>query len=162
MQYWHALYTRPRHEKKLFEELKNRNIEAFLPTYRLRRRWTDRFRIVEEPLLRNYLFVRVPPERYRDALLPYGALSLVMCNGLPAPIPEDEIEAIRRLVASGLPYNPYPYLTVGRRVSVVSGPLRGCEGVLTRRKGVTRLVLSIHILQQSVVAEVDAECVAPG
>jgi transcription antitermination factor NusG len=84
-----------------------------------------------------------------------------MFEGRPAEIPEDEIEAVRRLVLSGLSFNPHPYLKAGRRVYVTSGPLEGCEGVLTRRKGLTRLVLSIHILQQSVIAEVDTESVEP-
>jgi transcription antitermination factor NusG len=162
MQSWYAIYTRPRHEKQLFEELTNRNIEAFLPTYKIRRRWSDRYKLVEEPLFRNYLFVRMTWDRHVDALRLYGAVGFVIFDGRPAEIPGNEIEAIRRLVSSNLPYNPHPYLKVGRRVSVTSGPLEGCEGVLTRKKGLTRLVLSIHLLQQSVVAEVDAECVEPG
>ena len=72
---WYALYTRPRHEKQLFEELTNRGIEAFLPTYKIRRRWSDRYKIVEEPLFKNYLFVRIKFDRYHEALRPYGAVS---------------------------------------------------------------------------------------
>jgi len=84
-----------------------------------------------------------------------------MFDGKPAPVPDAEIDSIRRLVTSELPYNPHPYLKVGRRVHVRSGPLEGCEGILTRKKGLTRIVLSIQLLQQSVSAEVDADCVAP-
>jgi transcription antitermination factor NusG len=149
--HWYALYTRPRHEKQLFDELTNRGIEAFLPTYKIRRRWSDRYKVVEEPLFKNYLFVRIKFDRYHETLRPYGAVSFVMIDGLPAEIPDNEVEAIRRLVSSDLPYNPYPYLKVGRRVRVTSGPLEGCEGVLTRKKGLTRLVLSVHMLQQSVI-----------
>ncbi|MBI4475300.1 MAG: NusG-like protein, partial [Acidobacteria bacterium] len=82
-------------------------------------------------------------------------------DGKPAQIPDDEIEAIRRLVTSELPYNPHPYLKIGRRVRVRSGPLEGCEGILTRKKGLARLVLNVNLLQQSVIAEVDADCVEP-
>src|SRR5688572_9672916 len=67
----------------------------------------------------------------------------------------------RRLVESELPYNPHPFLKVGRKVRVKSGPLAGCEGILTRKRGLARLVLSINLLQQSVVAEVDADTVEP-
>src|SRR6186997_303962 len=104
--HWYALYTRPRHEKQVFEDLTNRGIEAFLPTYKVRRRWSDRYKIVEEPLFKNYLFVRMPIERYHDSLRPYGAVSFVKFDGRPAEITEVEVEAVRRLVQSNLPYNP--------------------------------------------------------
>ena len=159
---WYAIYTRPRHEKQVYEDLKNRNIEAFLPIYKVRRRWSDRYKIIEEPLFKNYLFVNVEYERrYHDTLRPYGAVAFVTFDGKPAQVPEPEIEAIRRLVTSELPYNPHPYLKIGRRVRVRSGPLEDCEGILIRKKGLTRLVLSIHLLQQSVSAEVDADSVEP-
>ena len=161
MSSWFALYTRPRHEKQVFEELTHSGIEAFLPTYKVRRRWSDRYKVIEEPLFKNYLFVRTNLERYRDTLRPYGAVSVVRFEERPAEIPEVEVESIRRLVLSELPFNPHPYLKVGRRVRVRSGPLEGCEGILTRKKGMARLVLSVNLLQQSVIAEVDADCVEP-
>jgi transcription elongation factor/antiterminator RfaH len=158
---WYALYTRPRHEKQVYEELSSRDLEAFLPTYKVRRRWSDRYKVVEEPLFKNYLFVKMTLDRYHDSLRPYGAVSFVNFDGMPAQVPAVEIEAIRRLVESELPYNPHPYLKIGRRVRIRSGPLEGCEGILMRKKGLARLVLSVHMLQQSVVAEVEAECVEP-
>src|SRR5438045_5587174 len=132
---WYALYTRPRHEKQVFQELCNKGINAFLPTYKVRRRWSDRYKIVEEPLFKNYLFVNVDFDtRYHDTLRPYGAVGFITFDGKPAQIPDNEIEAIRRLVESELPYDPHPYLKVGRKVRVRSGPLQGCEGILTRKK----------------------------
>src|SRR5688572_14642064 len=142
---WYALYTRPRHEKQVLEELKARNIEAFLPTYKVRRRWSDRYKVVEEPLFKNYLFVSLTWDKYQDSLRPYGAVSFVTFDGQPAEIPASEIEAIRTLVESDLPYDPHPYLKLGHRVRVKTGPLAGCEGVLTRKKGIARLVLSVHL-----------------
>jgi transcription antitermination factor NusG len=158
---WNALYTRPRHEKQVLEELTGRGIEAFLPTYKVRRRWSDRYKIVEEPLFKNYLFVRSQQTRAQEVLRPYGAVEFVKFDQKRAEIPEGEIEAIRRLVGSELKYNPHPYLRIGRKVRVRTGPLEGCEGILTRKKGFARLVLSIDLLQQSVIAEVDADCVEP-
>jgi transcription antitermination factor NusG len=100
-------------------------------------------------------------ESYHETLRPYGAVSFVKYDDKPAEIPDVEVESIRRLVTSELPFNPHPYLKVGRKVRVKTGPLEGCEGVLTRKKGLARLVLSVHLLQQSVVAEVDADAVEP-
>ncbi len=162
MSHWYALYTRPRHEKQVLDELSNKAIDAFLPTYKVRRRWSDRYKIIEEPLFKNYLFVHVDfDRRYYDTLRPYGAVSFVTFDGKPAQIPDDEIDSIRRLVTSQLPYDPHPYLKIGRRVRVRSGPLEGCEGILIRKKGLARLVLNVNLLQQSVSAEVDADCVEP-
>ena len=160
---WYALYTRPRHEKQVFQELFNKGIEAFLPTYKVRRRWSDRYKIIEEPLFKNYLFVKIADfnRGYYDTLKPYGSVAFVMFDGKPAQIPDVEIEAIRRLVESELPYDPHPYLKIGRKVRVRSGPLEGCEGILTRKKGLARLVLNVNLLQQSVSAEVDADTVEP-
>lgn len=158
---WHALYTRPRHEKQVYEELVARQIESFLPTYKVRRRWSDRYKIVEEPLFKNYLFVNIEQTRYMQILRPYGAVSIVMFDGRPAVIPDAEIDAIRLLVTSELPYNPHPYMKVGRRVRVKEGPLAGCEGILLRKKSLSRLVLSIHLLQRSVVTEIDADLIEP-
>ena len=133
---WYALYTCPRLEKQVFTDLASRGIEAFLPTYKVRRRWSE-------------------------SLRPFGAVSFVRFDEKPAEVSEKEVESIRRLVTSELPYNPHPYLKVGRKVRVKNGPLEGCEGILTRKKGISRLILSIHLLQQSIVAEVDADCVEP-
>ena len=107
---------------------------------------------------KNYLFVYMNArENYYETLRPYGAVRFVTFEGKPAQIPQKEIEAIRRLVKSELSYDPHPYLTVGSRVVVNSGPLAGCEGILIRKKGADRIVLSVNLLQQSVSAELDAD-----
>ena len=124
MSSWYALYTRPRHEKQVLEDLTRRGIQAFLPTYKVRRRWSDRYKVVDEPLFKSYLFVNVDyDQHYYETLRPYGAVDFVMFDSKPAPIPDAEIDSIRRLVTSDLPYSPHPYLKIGRRVQVRSGPL---------------------------------------
>jgi transcription antitermination factor NusG len=159
---WFALYTRPRHEKQVFRELAVSAIEAFLPQYKVRRRWKDRHKVIEEPLFKNYLFVRSSsPATSSRILRVYGAVGFVMTGEKPAPIPAVEIDNIRKLVESGLKYNVHPYLTVGSRVRVNSGPLQGCVGLLKRHKTQSRLILSVSLLRQSVIAEVDADTVEP-
>ncbi len=160
-QHWYALYTRPRHEKQVELELANHRIEAYLPTQKTRRRWSDRYKIVEEPLFKNYLFVRTDAQLYRQALKPYGAVSFVTVEGQPATIPDEEIEAVKILVTTEIPHNPYPYLKAGRKIRVKFGPLEGCEGVLVRKRGLSRLVVTVHLLQRSIEAEVDAAWIEP-
>ena len=161
MQHWYALYTRPRHEKQVQQELTNQRIEVYLPTQKIRRRWSDRYKIVEEPLFKNYLFVRSDGEHYRKALSPYGAVSFVTVEGKPAIIPDEELEALKILVTSEIPHNPYPYMKAGRKIRLKYGPMEGCEGVLVRRRGLTRLVVTVHLLQRSIEAEVDAAWIEP-
>lgn len=161
MQHWYALYTRPRHEKQVEQELFDLRIEAYLPTHKIRRRWSDRYKIVEEPLFKNYLFVRTDLQRYRKALNPYGAVSFVTVEGEPAIIPDEELEALKIMVTSEIPHNPYPYLKAGRKIRVKYGPLEGCEGVLVRKRGLSRLVVTVHMLQRSIEAELDAAWIEP-
>ncbi len=161
MLYWYALYTRPRHEKQVYEELRNRAIEAYLPTQKVRRRWSDRYKIIEEPLFKNYLFVRTDGQNYRKCLEPYGAVSFVSVEGKPAVVADEELEAVRIMVTSEIPHNPYPYLKAGRKVRVKYGPLEGCEGILIRKRGLDRLVVTVHLLQRSIEAEVDAAWIEP-
>jgi transcription antitermination factor NusG len=160
-QHWYALYTRPRHEKQIWQELTNQRIEAYLPTHKIRRRWSDRYKIVEEPLFKNYLFVRTDARQYRQALKPYGAVSFVTVDSEPAIIPDEELEALKILVTSEIPYNPYPYLKAGRKIRLKYGPMEGCEGVLVRKRGLSRLVVTVHLLQRSIEAEVDAAWIEP-
>ena len=147
--------------KQAYDPLSKKKVEAFLPTYKVRRRWSDRYKVVEEPLFKNYLFINVDLDRFQEVLQSYGAVRFVTFDGKPAQISQNEIVSIRRLVDSELSYDPHPYLKVGRRVRVRSGPLEGCEGILTRKKGLARLVLNVDLLQQSVSAEIDADCVEP-
>ena len=101
-------------------------------------------------------------ERYRESLKPYGAVSFVTFDeGKPAIIPDNEVEAVRIMVTSELPHNPYPYLKAGRKVRVKYGPLEGCEGILIRKKGIDRLVVSLNLLQRSIQAEVEAAWIEP-
>ena len=161
MQHWYALYTRPRHEKQVQQALSDHRIEVYLPTHKIRRRWSDRYKIVEEPLFKNYLFVRSEDHYYRKALNLYGAVSFVTVEGEPAIIPDAEVKALKIMVAAEIPYNPHPYLKMGQKIRVMCGPLEGCEGVLVRKRGLSRIVITVHLLQRSIEAEVSAAWIEP-
>lgn len=159
---WYAIHTRPRHERRVHNELLAYEIESYLPMQKIRRRWSDRYKIVEAPLFNSYLFVHTDDERHRESLRPYGALSFVnVAEGKPAVIPDNEVEAVRIMATSQLPHNPYPYLSIGRKVRVTYGPLQGCEGILVRKRGLHRLVVTVNLLQRSIEAEVDAAWIEP-
>jgi transcription antitermination factor NusG len=89
-----------------------------------------------------------------------GVTSVVGFGNQPAPVTEEEIRAVRTMIASGLPVGPWPYLQVGERVRIEAGPLCGLEGILTQVKDTWRVVVSVELLQRSVAAEVDRDVLA--
>ena len=91
----------------------------------------------------------------------HGVVRLVTSNGQPVALPEADIESLRRGLAGHLPMAPHPYLKVGRRVRLSSGPMAGLEGILRRRKEGLRLVVSIEMLMRAVAVEVDEADVEP-
>jgi len=159
--FWYAAYTLANHEKKASGEISHRGIETFLPLYRASRRWSDRRVQLELPLFPGYVFVRLAlRDRLRVLQVP-GVARIVGFGGLPAALPEEQIEALRAGLGGQLRAEPHPYLPIGRRVRIVRGPLCGAEGSLLRKKGVFRVVLSLELIMRSVAVEVDAADVEP-
>lgn len=156
---WHALYTRHRHEKAAARVLVNKGFEVFLPLYTTQHQWQDRVKQVSLPLFPSYLFLRGGLDRWPQIVTTPGVCEVVRCGGRPAVIPVVEIEGVKRLLASTLRVEPHPFLKSGDWVRVKWGPLAGLEGILIRRKQVSRLVLSIAMLGQSAAVEVDAAVV---
>lgn len=160
---WFAVYTRSRFEKKLMTELADRSIEVFLPMREVLSRWKDRKKRVWFPLFPGYVFVHhedTPANRYRVLNLP-GAVHFVGLHGHATPIPDDQIEGVRRFLESHLSVDPYPYIKVGRLVEVTAGPLKGIQGKLVQKKGRFRFVLQVDLIRQAVAVEIDASDVRP-
>lgn len=130
---WLAAYTRPRHEEKVKEFCSERGIEVFLPTHRSWRRWSDRKKLLHLPLFPSYVFIRVDEEARRRAVQAPGFLWYVRTAAGPVRVDESELDAIRRVLASGLEFDPLPNAQVGDEVEVVAGALRGCRGRLLRK-----------------------------
>jgi transcription antitermination factor NusG len=158
---WCAVYTRHQHEKSIGEMLEAKGFEIFLPLYESTRRWKDRRKVLSLPLFPCYVFVRGAHERRLPVLTTPGVHMIISRGERVATVPEEEIEAIRRTVEGPFSVEPHPFLRCGERVRVVRGSLEGLEGVLTRKKNLYRLVLSVDMLAQSVSVEVDALDVEP-
>jgi transcription elongation factor/antiterminator RfaH len=153
---WYAVCTRSNHEKCAATHLEQRSIEHFLPLYESVRQWKDRRKRLECPLFPGYLFVRIPLQERLRVLVTPGVVRLVGFDNRPAALPDQEIEALRNVLVHGVHSEPHPYLSVGRRVRITRGALAGMEGVLLRKKGRVRLVLSIDLIRQSAMIEVDS------
>lgn len=153
--HWYAVYTFPRHEKAVSEQMRFKGVEFYLPLFEKLSKWKDRVSKIHLPLFPGYVFVRIPlNQRGRVLSLP-GVIRIVSFNGRPAPLPETDIETLRAYLAYHKA-EPHPYLCAGKRVRVSRGALDGLEGVVVRRKGQTRFVVSIDSIHRSVALEVDA------
>src|SRR5690349_234591 len=149
--HWYALRTRSRHEKIVRDQLDKRGIEPLLPTVKRLSQWKDRKKEIEVPLFSGYCFVRFSQRERMPVQKTAGVVEIVGSGSRPEPIPEQEIDALRRLMTSVLPYDPHPYLHEGMKVEVVRGPLQGVQGILLRKEKRHRLVLGVRVIQQAAV-----------
>ncbi len=108
------------------------------------------------PLFPGYLFVRIDPRDTLDVLGAKGVVRILGSSGVPVPVPEEEIDAARRLVRSGIPCAPFPYDFEGREAVITGGPLEGLRGRIESQRGGFRLILSVHLIRSAVSVEVDA------
>jgi transcription antitermination factor NusG len=153
---WFAVYTQPRHEKRVAQYLAIREIEHYLPLYHPRRRWSDGSMVtLDLPLFPGYIFVHIDRTERVPVLGVPGVLTVVGGTGhLPASLPDAEIDALR----AGLDLRqaePHPLLTVGQRARIRSGALAGMVGIVLRQKNNFRVVLTIDLIRQSVAVEAD-------
>lgn len=157
--HWYALHTASNCEAKVAKYLRAFDVEAFLPDYPSRRQWNDRVKTIRRPLFPGYLFCQLQNKLPSEAWCAPGLAHIVSSAGVPAPIPEEEIDAVRRLVESGLVVCGFPMLKTGERVRMRSGPLKGLEGHLERIKSQFRLVVSVELLSRSIATEVGWETI---
>jgi len=156
--HWYAVYTHPRAEKKLRDQLAKKNIETYLPLTKTRKKWSDRYTWVEEPVFASYIFVRI--DFVKDSLavlrLPQS-VKFIGTEGTPTVVSDDDIELLRLAVenfAESLVIRDTATLTVGQKVRVIDGPFAGKEATVERVQGKALVVLSFAALNKSVVVEV--------
>lgn len=130
---WHAVYTKPRWEKKIFALLEERGLTAYCPLNKVRRKWSDRYKIINEPLFKSYVFVQVTTDEMKKVRMVPGVVNFVYWNGKPAEIPEQEINTIRKFL------NEYEFVVAepmrlmpNQRIKIMSGVLMNEEGVVVR------------------------------
>ena len=153
--HWYALRTKSRHEKLVRDQLDKYGIEPLLPTVKRLSQWKDRKKEIEVPLFSGYCFVRFSQLEKTPVQKIVGVVQVAGSGSRPEPIPEEEINGLRRLMTSVLPYDPHPYLHEGMKVEVVRGPLQGVQGILLRKEKRHRLVLGVRLIQQAAAVEID-------
>jgi transcription antitermination factor NusG len=158
---WFALHVKSRYESFVAAHLGGRGFEWFLPLYKGRRRWSDRFEEIEQPLFPGYVFCRLDPFNRLPILTTPGVFLIVGVGKTPLSIAESEIAAIHATIKSGIPTQPWPFLQIGQKVRIEHGPLCGLEGILLEVRGHHRMVLSVTLLQRSIAVQLEDAWVRP-
>lgn len=158
---WYALRVRSRYEQVTAAALAYKGFEHFVPTYKERRKWSDRYQTVDAPLFPGYVFCRFDVHHRLPVVTVPGLVNIVGIGKMPYPIDDREIGNLQLAMASGHYVQPWPNLNVGDRVVLKEGPLRGLEGIVVQEKGSSQLVLSINLLQRSVAVTLDRAWVRP-
>lgn len=154
---WYAVYTRPRWEKKVADSLSRIEVENYCPLNKVERRWSDRKKIVEEPLFTSYVFIKIGPKEQTKVREVDGILNLVYWLGKPAVIREEEIELIKRFLSSHRNVRLEKItVNVKDKVKILNGPLMEMEGeVVSVNKKTVRV--NLPSLGYFLAAEVEKE-----
>jgi len=160
---WFAVQTRPRHEKKVNADLREKGIHSFLPLQREKRRWSDRQQWVELPLFTHYVFVRIPTstESRVRVLETIGVVKFAGVAGCGTPIPDGQIQNLYAIVERRVPVVTQQFLRAGERVRIRGGALNGIEGLLVAIQNEKTLVVSVDLIQKSVAIRIDGFDVEP-
>jgi transcriptional antiterminator RfaH len=154
---WFAIYTKPRHEKKVFQQLQLGNVEAYLPLQTTIKQWSDRKKKVKVPLFSCYLFVRITPKEYYTVVNVAGVIRYVTFEGKAVAIPDKQIQFIKSLLENNIDTSevlePIPE---GEKVEIVSGPLLGFAGELVEYAGKRRVVVRINEINKILLVNVPA------
>ena len=153
--FWYALSTKARHEKKVFDRFQLKGIESYLPLQTIHRRWSDRYKKVQEPLFSCYVFVKIALKDRLPVLQTDGVVRLVSFKGIPATIPDDQLAAIKIVLKEKEDIQRIDYLTPGKKVEVSQGPLKNVRGVLINIKNKHRLVLRLYGIMQAISVDID-------
>ena len=153
--HWYAVHTCANHEKRVANQLVEREVEHFLPLYHSVRRWSDRRVELDLPLFPGYVFVWLALRDKLRVVQIASVVRLVGFGGLPVALPDTEMEIMRAGLSKSLRAEPHPFLTVGRRVRITGGPFAGLEGILKKKKGNLRAVVSLNLIQRSVAVDVE-------
>jgi transcription antitermination factor NusG len=160
---WYAGYTKCNHERVVHKILRDKGISTFLPEIIVPSRRKNRKILIKRPLFRNYLFIQLDEirENWMKVFRTPG-LARICGNGRPTPIPDDDINSIKIFVSSDRNLYPLPFLHIGARVQVMSGPLTGAIGILVKEdRKKRRLSVSVELMGQSVVVSLFDDEVKP-
>lgn len=159
---WYACYTRARAEKQVESLLVRKGIVSYLPMIPSVRQWKDRKKVVEWPLFPSYVFGRFSLGGLHEVLTIPGVSTIVRSGGVPAAIPDAELENVRRFAEAagraGVVPEVRPLFEEGQWVRIVEGPFTGVEGRVVERRGRWRFLVGLGAIAQGLEVDVDGRC----
>ena len=158
---WFALAVKPRHDKAVSRTLENKGYQTIVPLYRKQHRYAARFKETELPLFPGYVFCRFNPGVRLPIVTTPGVLQILGAGRVPVPVDDAEMASLQTALKLKLSARPLPFLQAGQKVRITEGALAGVEGNILSFKQCLRLVLSVTLLQRSVLLEIDRDCVRP-
>lgn len=164
MQSWYAVYVKSNHEHVAFSELQQKQVEAFLPSVRTLRQWKDRKKWIDFPLFPGYIFIHIRPhpQEFISVLRTRGVITILSAEaGNPTPVPCEEIDSLKILLASGQDIDIYPHLREGSQVRVRRGPLKGAAGTITKKQEQCIFLVAIELLGRSIGVKITADDIEP-
>ena len=157
---WHAVYTKPRWEKKIHKLFNEKGLESYCPLNKIRRKWSDRIKIVEEPLFKSYVFVKVDEEEKTKVRTTNGVLNFVYWQGKPAIIKEKEIDVIKKFLHEYENVIAEPIeLKSDMKVKIQQGAFMDKEAIVTKVLG-NKVQVIIESIGYSLVAVIDRSNIA--
>ena len=154
---WIVVRSKPRSEKVAYKEMINKNIEAYLPMLKERRKWSDRKKWVEFPLFSSYLFARIDIKDSIFVLQTQGVNTIIKFGEKIAIVQDDVIKAMRLAIEGGYQLEPTEYFAEGNLVEVIAGPMKGVSGIVARLKGQSRLIIKIDAIQQALSIQIESK-----
>ena len=161
---WYCVHTRSRHEDAVYQRLSDKKIQAFLPKMEVWSKRKDRRKKIQKALFPGYLFVYEMMNAHRglEILKTAGVVKILGNEVGPMPVPETQIDSIKKLMDGKAAVSPFPYLKEGQLIRVVDGPLKGCEGFLVKiKEQKEKLVISIDLLRRSISVEIESASIEP-
>jgi|ERR1700743_10465 len=157
---WYPVYTNPRAEKKAYEALLNKGIEAYLPLRRQLKQWSDRKKWVEEPFIKSYLFVHITEYEQADVLMTRGIARFIYFGSKIAAMPDRQVDDLKLLMSSSLELEvTEENLQPGEKIILKAGPLKGMTGEIISYRSQKQLALRLESLGCSVIIHVAASLV---
>ncbi len=159
---WYPVSTRSRAEKKVYEALERKNIQAYLPLKKSLKQWSDRKKIVEEPLIKSYLFVYISAKEYVEVLRINGIARFLYFSGKIASIPDQQIQDLKLLLATDADLEVFEMdIQPGQRVKIKAGPFQGMLAEMVSIQNKQRVILRLQHMGYAIHINTSLAFVAP-
>lgn len=157
---WYPVYTNPRAEKKAYQSLINKGVEAYLPLQRQLKKWSDRKKWVEEPFIKSYLFVHIKEYEQTEVLMTKGIARFLYFGGRITAMPDRQIEQLKLLIASPFELEiTEENLQPGEKIIIKAGPLKGMTGEIISYRSQKQLALRLESLGCTIIVHVAASII---